>query len=524
MAKLNTEATLKRADRAFENQSRYTGLWDLAYRYTFPQKDILSQTPGSRRGIQVYDSTAPDSAIRLANRMQQDMFPPGQEWAIFDAGKDVPDQMRDQARKILQDTQGKFFELMHASNFDDAINEAIQEMIVGTGTLLFQEGDFRQVFKFQSVTITAVAIDDGPLGAVDGCFVKMPTMPRLIKAMFPKADAIPPELEARALDPNQSDKPVELVYCVYHDYETGTACHDVIWRDQKKSLFSKPMEEATSPWLVFRWAKNAQECYGYGPPISNLPTILSTNKVMEFTLKGAAFRITPMTTVANDGTNLNMWRIEPGAALPVHTNDTTRPSIAPFDFGGDPQLSELVLTDLRAIIKRGFHDNSLPPDTGPVRSAYEIATRMKELNSDIGGVFGRLQRELVTPLVLRGLDIMQRRGLINYPLVINGTTVKVIPKSPLSQLQNVSRVEAVVQWLQIVQGMGPEVAMIGAKVEDIPHWIGEQLGVPEILMRTSEEREKFQQDIAQIIAQQNAAQQPQQPPATGGRPNLVAAQ
>jgi hypothetical protein len=147
---------------------------------------------------------------------------------------------------------------------------------------------------------------------------------------------------------------------------------------------------------------------------------------------------------------------------------------------------------------------------------------MKELSSDLGGVFGRLHRELVAPLVIRALNIMSEMKMIRYPLIINGTTVKVIPKSPLAKLQNLSKVEAVVQWMQIVQSLGPEIAMLGIKVEEVPHWIGEQLGVPEDIMRSEDEREALQQNVAKIIAAQSqAAQAPQGPPA---QPMLRAAE
>lgn len=516
MPKHTSEDLLKRAEKARANLSQWIGLFDMAYRYGFPQKDILSNTPGARRGIQVYDSTAPDSAIRLANRICTDMFPPFQEWADLDVGEAIQGPNKDAAKKQLQSYQRLMFECFHNSNFDDAINEYAQELTVGTAALAMLRGTVQQPFKFYCTQITNVAIDEGPFGQVDGKFVCLKGSFRALKAMFKVEEDAgliewPGDFAKKALDPSTADKDTELLDCVYTDWDTMEVCHDVLWREGKASIFKKPQVEATSPWIVSRWAKNAGECYGRGPLIACLPTILTANKVVEYTLKGAAYRIAPISTVANDGTNPANWRLEPGSFLPVERNEghVNGPSVGKLDFGGDPNLSDLILQDLRGIIKRGFHDQSLPPDTGPVRSAYEIAQRMKELSSDLGGVFGRLHRELVHPLVLRALNLMQAMKMIEFPLVINGTTVKVIPKSPLAKLQNLSKVEAVVQWMQIVQALGPEVAMLGIKVEDVPSWIGDQLGVPKELQRDENERAQLQKDVATIIAgQQQAAQQP----------------
>jgi hypothetical protein len=528
MGKLSSEDLLKRAEKARGEQSRWIGLWDMAYRYSFPQKDILSQTPGARRGIQVYDSTASDSAIRLANRLCTDMFPPFQEWADLDAGEDVPHLLKDQVTKQLQGYQRKMFELFHNSNFQDAINEYAQELMVGTGALAFLKGNVQQPFKFFCTQITNVAIDEGPFGMVDGKFVTLKGPYRALKAMYAAEELaglvkFPDEFNTKATSPETQDTETELIDCVYTDWKSMEVCHDTLWKEGKASIWVTPEVEATSPWIVSRWAKNANERYGRGPAIATLPTILTANKVVEYTLKGAAYRIAPISTVANDGTNPATWRLEPGSFLPVERNDghPNGPSVGKLDFGGDPQLADLVLQDLRAIIKRGFHDQSLPPDTGPVRSAYEIAQRMKELSSDLGGVFGRLHRELVNPLVLRALNLMSTMKLIEFPLVINGTTVKVIPKSPLAKLQNLSKVEAVVQWMEICNALGPEVAMLGIKVEDVPSWVGDQLGVPKELQRDQQERDKMQQDIAAIVAGQQQAAQAQ--PAAPAQPPRAAA-
>jgi len=517
MPKLSAEDLLKRTEKARGEQQRWVGLLDMAYRMTYPQKDILSQTPGARRGIQVYDSTAPDAAIRLANRLCTDIFPPFQEWADLDAGENIQGPNRDQVKSQLQSYGRKMFECFHNSNFQDQINEYAQELMVGTGAIAFLKGTVQQPFKFYCTQITNVAIDEGPFGQVDGVFVCLKGPYRALKAMYAAEEAMglvkfPDGFNQKATDPNTADTPTELYDCVYTDWQTMEVCHDTLWKEGKVSIYVKPQVEATSPWIVSRWAKNANECYGRGPAVACLPTILTANKVVEYTLKGAAYRIAPISTVANDGTNPATWRLEPGSFLPVERNDghPNGPSVGKLDFGGDPQLADLVLQDLRAIIKRGFHDQSLPPDTGPVRSAYEIAQRMKELSSDLGGVFGRLHRELVNPLVLRALNLMNTMKLIEFPLVINGTTVKVIPKSPLAKLQNLTNVERVVQLMEICNALGPEVAMLGLKVEDIPAWIGDQLGVDQRILRSADERQKMQVDLAKIAAAQSGmGQQPQ---------------
>lgn len=527
MGKLSPENLLKRVDKAKEMQSRYLGLWDMAYRYTFPQKDILSQTPGARRGIQVYDSTAPDSIGRLSRRLKNDIFPKGVHWCNFEAGPDLTGSQRDMATGKLQEYRDKFFALIENSNFHEQMSECCDELMVGTAALLFQEGSVARPFKFNAVQITSLFIDEGPWGEVDGKFVRYEGPYRALKAMFMDFERQgfmkwPEEFAKKADAPETQDTKTELFDCVYTDWESGAICRDILWKEGKASILKKPIEEETSPWIVFRWAKNVGEVYGYGPAVTELPDILTVNKIAEYSLKGAAYRIAPISTVANDGTNPNNWRLEPGSFLPVERNDghPNGASIGKLEFGGDPQLADLLLERRQLSIKRGFHDNSLPDEAGPVRSYGELVMRLREGQSDIGGVFSRISSEVVVPIPLRGLNIMKKRRLIEFPLVINGTTIKIVPTSPLAQLQNLSDIEGVTNWLQICQGLGPEAFMLGVKIEDVPSWFADKLGVPVALRRSEEERAKLQQDMAQIIASQNQPQAPAQP----AQPMLRAAQ
>ncbi len=204
--------------------------------------------------------------------------------------------------------------------------------------------------------------------------------------------------------------------------------------------------------------------------------------------------------------------------MPVARNGGPQgPSLQPLPKASDFNVAQIVINDVRMNIKKMLLDDTLPPDNMSARSATEVVQRRNELAQNLGAAFGRLITEAMIPIVKRVLFIMDQTGLIDMPLKVNGGEVKIVPISPLAQAQNMDELNDVMQFAQIVAGMGPE-AMITIKRDEIIDYVAERLGVPARLLTTQEERERqmavtrariegnsvttpLAQDVAEITAQ-----------------------
>jgi adenylosuccinate lyase len=96
------------------------------------------------------------------------------------------------------------------------------------------------------------------------------------------------------------------------------------------------------------------------------------------------------------------------------------------------------------------------------------------------------------------------------PLKVNGQEVKVVPISPLAQAQNMDEVNDVLQFMQVVGGMGPE-AQLALKKDAVIDFIANRLGVPTSLLTSPEERQMMMQQMQQLAQQAQAMQQGQAP-------------
>jgi hypothetical protein len=383
------------------------------------------------------------------------------------------------------------------------MGEFLLDLSVGTAVMLVQPGDAVSPINFIPVPQYLVSFEEGANGQVDNVYRKMRLKGEAIAQQWKDAK-IPEELQKQIDDKPTAE--VDLVEATVYDYQTGKFGYYVIHEKSKSELVYRTKK--TSPWVISRYMKVAGEIYGRGPVITALPDIKTLNKTLELLLKNAALAITGVYTAADDGVlNPATVKIMPGAIIPVARNGGPQgEALKPLPRSGDFDVSQIVINDMRANIKRTLLDESLPPDNMSARSATEVVERMKELAQNLGSAFGRLINETMIPIVSKMLEVMDEAGLIDLPLRVNGLEVKVSPVSPLAMAQNMDEINNILQFMQIAQGLGPE-GQMAIKPGEALEYIADKLGVPSALRTSQAERKQMTEQMAQMaaMAQQQAA-------------------
>ena len=513
MMRLTAEDVLKRHDKALIKKEDFRNLYEEAYEFALPQRNLYDghydgKVGGTKKMNRVFDSTAINSTQRFANRMQSGIFPPQRKWCRLEPGPDIPEQRKSEAQAALDIYNDRMFATLKQSNFDIAIGEFLLDLSVGTAVMMVQPGDDISAINFIPVPQYLVSIEEGANGQVDNVYRRIRMKGESIQRQWPDAE-IPKELQTK-IDQKPTDD-VELIEATILDQKRGDYCYHVIHKESKAELVYKRMDY--SPWIVSRYAKVAGEIYGRGPLITALPDIKTLNKTLELVLKNASLAISGVYTAADDGVlNPNTVKIMPGAIIPVARNGGPQgESLRPLPRSGDFNVSQIIMNDLRQNIKRILLDESLPPDNMSARSATEVVERMKELSQNLGSAFGRLINETMIPLVSKILQVMDQRGIIDLPLKVNGLEIKIAPVAPLAMAQNMDDIQNMLQYAQIAQQSGPE-AQSTLKVGEMMDYIAEKLGVPARVRTTPEERAMAQEQAMQA-AQQMAQQAPEAIPA-----------
>ncbi len=524
MPALKPEDVIIRGNAADQEKQNWVSQYRDAYEFALPMRNLYSTfQPGAEKMNRVFNSTQIISTQKFSSRLQANLTPPNQEWLDFVPGTEIREEDKEEAVRLLQDAQKKFFGLIENSNFDTVITEYYLDLAVGTAAMIVQEGDDENPIIFTAVPNAQISLDEGPLGSIDGVFRQHTVAARNIEATWsdltPGGKAKINQLIAEA-NKLKKDSKVNILEATYFDFKEKVFWYQVVLKGtQDNSNISQPTQVQNldtggstllverkldeSPWIITRWIKAPGETFGRGPLLFALPDIKTLNKATELMLQNASMAISGLWGVANDSiANLDMVELSAGTFLPLDRID----DIKRLDVPGDFNIGEAISEKLENNIRAALFDRSLPDPTGAVRSPTEIIERVRELAQDIGAPFSRINSEMLKPLASRVLNIMTRRGLLEFPIKLNGRAVKVVPTSPLAREQNINDLESAVQWLQIVQSIGPEVLFGTVKVEDFAEWSAEKLGVDLKLARDKGERANLQEEIAQLIAAAQTAQ------------------
>jgi head-to-tail connecting protein len=231
---------------------------------------------------------------------------------------------------------------------------------------------------------------------------------------------------------------------------------------------------AESPCVAFRWLKAPGETYGRGPVMKALPDIRTANTVVEMVLKNASIAVTGIWQAEDDGVlNPATVRLVPGTIIPKAPGSA---GLTPLAAPGNFDISQLVLNDLRARIRAAMLADRLGPPQDAKMTATEVLERGAQTARLLGATYGRLQAELLTPLVTRCLGVLRRRGEIP-PLLLDGREAALRYESPLARVQGRADAANTLLFLQSVNALGGAAA---AQVDAAAatRWLARTLGAP----------------------------------------------
>ena len=485
------EHVMRRFEAARNKRGNWENLWEECYDYALPQRGGFASAPlsGSARTDKIYDATAMDAADQLASSMLGNLTPTWSQWFGLKPGPDLSTEEAERLAPILEKAAKTIQDHFDRSNFAVEIHQCYLDLIVGgTASLYFEEsepGSF-SAFKFSAVPLTHVVLEEGDGGYLDGAFRQMKLTLEQLTSRYPLAE-IPNDILKRAeRDPQERFKVLEAVLPEGLVY----SYHACLMEDTDPVLLSMGRFEQ-SPVISFRWLKSPGEIYGRSPVMKALPDIKTANKVVELILKNASIAVTGIWQADDDGV-LNPANIEltPGSIIPKAIGSK---GLQALDMPGRFDVSQLVLESLQARIRHALLADRLAPIAAPKMTATEVLERSAEMSLLLGATYGRLQSELLTPLVERAFSILKRRGEIP-DIALDGRLVSVDYRSPLARSQGQKNVQNTLSWISSVLAMGPEASQ-AINLPQAARFLGDALGVPSDLIR----KELPQLDLSELV-------------------------
>ncbi len=488
---LTAEGVVERYSKALQKRQAWETHWRECYDYALPRRDgaIVSGRPGEKKTDKLFDGTAPDAVEQLAASLLSELTPPWARWFGLIAGSELEGPEADALGPELERISATLQSSFDKSNFAVEMHQCYLDLVTaGTASLLLEEAPISEgsSFRFTAVPLSELVLEESPEGRLDTSFRRSELTRAHLLSRFPKADI--PE-QSGGTDGETDEKTYAVIEAVVPD-KGGYAYRAVLESNAAGASAATLLAEGRfrhSPFINFRWLKAPGETYGRSPVMKALPDIKTANKVVELVLKNASIAVTGIWQADDDGVlNPANIKLVPGTIIPKAVGSQ---GLKPLDSPGRFDVSDLVLDRLRASIRKALLADKLGQIDAPKMSATEVLERSAEMARLLGATYGRLQSELLTPLVARAMAILIRRGEIE-DIQLDGATIDLEYRSPLARERSRQDAQGVMKWIETVNALGPEAAAI-IDTAAVARWLAKAFAVPPDLIRAAPAQSAF---------------------------------
>lgn len=433
------------------------------------------RTAGQKNMSKVYDPTGIHSNELLAAGLHGMATNPASKWFslrmvashVADQNGELVDNNEDaQVQKYLSHVEDVMWQRIYqpGTNFTTALHETYLDLgAFGTAVMYVGQRDNGGLL-FETRPLSECVIAENKDGRVDTVFRKTRyTVRQLIQMSRSDGWKVSDQVK-KAYEDNRMDEPVVVIHGVFprEDREYGK-------RDSKNMPYASVyFEHETAqklqesgfpefPYLVSRWSKYAGEVYGRSPAMTALPDIKMLQAMTITVIKAAQKIVDPP-----------MWLKDDGAAGPVRTvpgginywrgNPHDGVMLMPVAGQALPITLDL-LENIRNRIRTTFYTDVLQINTDAEMTATEVMQRTAERMRLMGPLIGRLEAELLGPMVERIFGILSRlKVLPDAPEQIQEQEFTVEYVSPIATAQKQQSASGIMQAMGSLQAFGPEIA------------------------------------------------------------------
>ena len=506
--------------------------WQEIADYVVPRKADVTKTrsPGDKRAELIFDGTAIHAAELMSASLHGMLTNASTKWF----GLRFQDRFLDgddTAKEWLGGVEDVMYQAFSRSNFQEQIHELYHDLITfGTGVMFIESDDEFQL-RFSTRHISECYLSEDENGRVDTVYRKFKMPARAAVARF--GELAVPQRVAKMLQKNPYEE-VTFIHAVYKRDERDVTRVDAlnkpfasVYMDQEEKKIISESGFDEFPYTAPRFLKASFEIgYGRSPAMTALADIKMLNKMCEVTIRAAQKQVDPPLLVPDDGFILPI-RTVPGGLNFYRSG--TRDRIEPLNIGANNPLGLNMEEQRRKAIQSAFYVDQLILGQGPQMTATEVVQRTEEKMRLLGPVLGRLQAELLQPLITRVYNILERKQFFRVaPEFIQNNDISIEYVSPLAKAQRMGDVQSAMRLFEL---LGP-VAQIDRGIMDYvdsdgltKHMI-RALSVPASAVRGDEEVVAIrQQRQARQEEQRQLAQAQQVAEAAGSAaPALKAAQ
>ena len=520
MAKTDlTKTIMARFDRLKTGRQNWETHWQEVADYMQPRKADVTRTRsrGDKRTELIFDSSPIQAVELLAASLHGMLTNPSTPWFSLrykDQGLDADDE----AKLWLEGVTDTMYTAFNRSNFQQEIFELYHDLITFGTAAMFIEEDQDDLLKFSTRHINEIYITENDKGRIDTVYRKFKIT---LRAAFQQFGENLSE-EARNKVKKDPFDEIDILHAVYPRQD-----FDPTKKDKKNMEFESTYVEYKNgnelsvggfmefPFVVPRYLKASHEIYGRSPAMTALPDVKMLNEMSKTTIKAAQKQVDPPLLVPDDGFLLPV-RTVPGGLNFYRSG--TRDRIEPLNIGANNPLGLNMEQQRRESIRAVFYVNQLMMQQGPQMTATEVIQRNEEKMRLLGPVLGRLQSELLKPMIDRCFAILLRNNqFAPAPEFLSGQDIEIEYVSPLAKAQKGTELSSITRAIEILGSLANVAPVFDyINFDSLVKHIADLVGVPQKVLKLQSQVNAEREQAAQQQEQMAQMQQLQQVAKAGG--------
>jgi hypothetical protein len=491
-------------------RSVFDSHWQEVALRVFPENDtfLASHVPGTKRSERIFDSTAVRALPRFAAAMMSLIVPATQKW--HDLSLDDPQLAEnDEVEAWLEAVRDIMFAVRSQprSRFYQNVYQVMRQIgAFGNGPMFVDDLPGKAIM-YRAIDLANVWWEEDYCGAID---IVHRTYDADARRLLQEFGTLPPKIAQNYDSANpQKNRKYKVLHAIEPNPKIDYSRLDMAGKPYLSSYICLDTREilsqggySTFPWCIGRYDQAAGENYGRGPAMEALADIKSLNEMSKSTLRAGQRAVEPPLLAFEDGI-LQAFSTRSNAINYGGLDAQGRELLKPLQTGGNLQLG----LDMENQRRDSINDSFLVTlwkliVENPNMTATAVLTLAQEKGELLGPVAGRLQSDLLGPMIERELDILGRAGVLPAPpdvVLQAGAKIKVVYSSPLNRIARASEAVAIQRWFEIMTPMAQidPSALDTLDPDRAAKELAEILGVPSQVQRTDVELAALKDQRAQ---------------------------
>ena len=514
-------ALLMKRFKTLETQrSNWESHWQEVADYIVPRKaDITKKrSAGDKRTELIFDGTAVLAAELLTASLHGMLTNASTPWFHLRFTNDEF-EADDTAKEWLQSATDVMYQEIHRSNFHEAIHELYSDLVTfGTAVMFVDTNDapvgsnWSSNLRYSTRHISECFLAEDEMGRVDTVFREFKMTARAAMKRFGEDKVGKNIAKVHKEDPHEF---VTLLHIVMPRDDRDPIKLDSrnkpiasIYMDPEDKMILSESGYDEMPYLCPRYLKASFE-HGYGrsPAMNSLSDTKMLNKMSEVVIRAAQLQVHPPLMVPDDGFHLPVRTIPGGLNF---YRSGTRDRIEALNIGGNNPIGQEMLESRRDAIRASFYVDQLILGNSPNMTATEVIQRTEQKMRVLSPSLGRLQAELLHPMINRTFNLLSRQKLLPpAPEFMADGQIDIEYVSPMAKAQRSGDVQSAMQlfeFLAPLMQIDPGVVDY-LDLDGLAQHIIKVTNVPATVVRGAQEVDEVRNQRQQAEAQQQSMQQ-----------------